>query len=179
MILSFEEIKETKIIEVAKNMLLAAKTAPKARGTDNVHMLILTGEDIKKLSEHMKHIAIRDNVAFFERDASNLEYASAVVLLGSPYKSLGLKNCGWCGFPTCAEKELHHEHPCVYNVHDLGIAVGSAVSVASDFKVDNRVMFSIGKAALELNIFQKEIKIAFGIPLSASGKNPFFDRKPI
>lgn len=179
MILSFDEIKETKIIEIAKNMLLAARTAPKARGTDHVHLFILTGDEIKKLSERMKHIAIRDNVAFFERDASNLENASAVVLLGTPFKSLGLKNCGWCGFPTCTDKELHPEHPCVYNVHDLGIAVGSAVSVASDLKVDNRVMFSIGKAALELNIFPNEIKIAFGIPLSASGKNPFFDRKSI
>ncbi|GAB4450233.1 MAG: DUF2148 domain-containing protein [Bacteroidales bacterium] len=179
MILSFEEIKDEKILETAKNMLIAARTAPKARGTDNVHLLILTGSDIQILSSHMKTIAIRDNVSFFERDAVNLEQASAVVLFGTTYKSLGLKNCGWCGFPTCSEKEMHPTHPCVYNVHDLGIAIGSAVSVASDFKVDNRVMFSIGKAALELNLFSDEIKMAFGVPLSASGKNPFFDRKPI
>lgn len=179
MILSFEQIKDEKILDAAKNMLIAARTAPKARGTDNVHLLIITGSDILKLSNHMKIIAARDNVAFFERDAINLEQSSAVVLLGTPYKSLGLKNCGWCGFPTCAEKELHPNNPCVYNVHDLGIAVGSAVSVASDYKVDNRVMFSVGKAALELNFFSTEVKMAFGIPLSASGKNPFFDRKPI
>lgn len=179
MILTFEALKEQKIIDVAKNMIIAARTAPKAKGTDNLELLILTGNDIQKLSDHMKIIAVRDNVSFFERDALNLEQASAVVLLGSPYKSLGLKNCGWCGFPSCAEKEKHPNHPCVYNVNDLGIAIGSAVSVASDFKIDNRIMFSIGKAALELNIFSNDIKIAFGIPLSASGKNPFFDRKPI
>jgi Uncharacterized protein containing a ferredoxin domain len=179
MVLTFDDIKENSVIEIAKKMMLAARTAPKARGTDNIHMLLLTDEDIKKLAVHMKIIAQRDQVAFFERDANNIEQASAVVLFGTPYKSLGLKNCGWCGFNTCDEKEKHANSPCVYNVHDLGIAVGSAVSIAADNRIDNRVMFSVGKAALELNFFPKNIKMAFGIPLSVSGKNPFFDRKPI
>jgi len=179
MILEFDEIKDPTILEVAKKMVLAGRTAPKARGTDNVHILILTGNDIQKLAEHMRIIAQRDSVPFFERDASNLQFASAVLLFGTPYKSLGLKNCGWCGFPTCAEKEKYPDNPCVYNVHDLGIAVGSAVSLAADNRIDNRVMFSVGKAALELNFLPKEIKMAFGIPLSASGKSPFFDRNPI
>ncbi|MGQ9847906.1 MAG: ferredoxin domain-containing protein [Bacteroidales bacterium] len=179
MILTFAELKEQKIIDVAKSMIIAARTAPKARGTDNIELLIVTDRDIQRLSDHMKFIAKRDKVAFFERDANNLEQTSAIVLLGSPYKSLGLKNCGWCGFPSCSEKEKHPNHPCVYNVNDLGIAIGSAVSIASDFRIDNRIMFSIGKAALELNFFSNDVKIAFGIPLSASGKNPFFDRKPI
>lgn len=179
MVLEFDEIKDSTILETAKKMVLAAKTAPKARGVDNTHVFILTGDDIKKLASHMKLIAQRDSVAFFQRDAENLRQSSAVVLFGTPYKSLGLKNCTWCGFETCAEKEKHPEIPCVYNVHDLGIAIGSAVSLAADNRIDNRVMFSIGKAALELNYFPKEIKMAFGIPLSASGKNPFFDRKTI
>jgi uncharacterized ferredoxin-like protein len=37
-------------------------------------------------------------------------------------------------------------------------------------------MFSIGKAALNIGIFEEEVKIAYGIPLSISGKSPFFDR---
>ncbi|NSW45481.1 MAG: ferredoxin [Bacteroidales bacterium] len=179
MVLAFEDIKENSIIEIAKKMMLAARTAPKARGTDNVCIFLLTGEEITKLAAHMKFIAQRDQIAFFERDAINLEQSSAIIILGTPYKSLGLKNCGWCGFNTCNEKEKHANHPCVYNVHDLGIAIGSAVSIAADNRIDNRVMFSIGKAALELNYFPTDIKMAFGIPLSASGKNPFFDRKPI
>jgi glycerol-3-phosphate dehydrogenase subunit C len=39
---------------------------------------------------------------------------------------------------------------CAFNSHDLGIAVGSAVSIAADFHADNRVMYSLGKAAVEL-----------------------------
>jgi uncharacterized ferredoxin-like protein len=179
MVLTFDEIKDNTILALAKKMVLAAKTAPKARGVDNVHALILTGEDIKKLSLHMKLIAQRDSIAFFERDAENILQSSAVVLFGTPYKSLGLKNCAWCGFESCEEKEKHPENPCVYNVHDLGIAIGSAVSLASDNRIDNRVMYSVGKTALALNYFPSSIKMALGIPLTAAGKNPFFDRKPI
>ena len=39
------------------------------------------------------------------------------------------------------------------------------------------MMYSIGKAALELKLFGDGVKQAIGIPLSAAGKNPFFDRK--
>lgn len=43
--------------------------------------------------------------------------------------------------------------------------------------IDNRIMFTAGKAALELGCFPGTVKVAYGIPLSATGKNPFFDRK--
>jgi uncharacterized ferredoxin-like protein len=37
-------------------------------------------------------------------------------------------------------------------------------------------MFSIGKAAVELGLFESEVKIAYGMPLSVKGKSPYFDR---
>jgi len=58
---------------------------------------------------------------------------------------------------------------------DLGIAIGSAVKVASDLNVDNRVMFTIGVAALALGLMDADVVI--GIPLSATGKNIYFDRR--
>jgi uncharacterized ferredoxin-like protein len=42
--------------------------------------------------------------------------------------------------------------------------------------MDNRVMFSIGRACLDLRWFDETVKQALGIPLSVTGKNPFFDR---
>jgi len=42
--------------------------------------------------------------------------------------------------------------------------------------VDNRIMFSIGKAAKELKLLGEEAEIIYGIPLSSTGKSPFFDR---
>jgi len=44
-------------------------------------------------------------------------------------------------------------------------------------KIDNRIMFTAGYAAMRCRIMSKEIKLAFGIPLSISEKNIFFDRK--
>jgi len=58
---------------------------------------------------------------------------------------------------------------------DLGIALGSAVKIASDLAVDNRVMYSVGTAARKLGFIDADI--AIGIPLSVSGKNIYFDRK--
>jgi uncharacterized ferredoxin-like protein len=46
-----------------------------------------------------------------------------------------------------------------------------------DHRIDNRIMYSVGKAALDLGLLGKEAVVAYGIPLSATGKNPFFDRK--
>ena len=79
-----------------------------------------------------------------------------------------------CGFSNCAEKNMHPKHPCVFNSGDLGIAIGSAVSVAMDNRVDNRIMYTVGQALPELGVFGNEIRIIYGIPLSISEKNPFF-----
>ena len=38
-------------------------------------------------------------------------------------------------------------------------------------------MYSIGRAALDLKIFGPDVHQALGIPLSVTGKSPFFDRK--
>ena len=66
---------------------------------------------------------------------------------------------------------------CIFPAHDLGIAVGSAAGIAAHHHVDNRVMFSAGVAALRLGLMGEGVKIAFGLPLSVTGKSPFFDRK--
>ena len=59
---------------------------------------------------------------------------------------------------------------------DLGIAIGSAVSMAADARVDNRVMFSVGRAAMEMKLLGDRVSQMVGIPLCVSGKSPFFDR---
>ena len=67
---------------------------------------------------------------------------------------------------------------CVFTAMDLGIALGSAVSLAADARIDNRIMFTVGKAAAALGLLG-EYKMVIGIPLSVSAKTPFFDREPI
>lgn len=177
MILKEKEFSEETLLQVAKKMALAARTAPKARGINTIEILIVTSGTINQLALKMKEIGEKYDQAFFVRDAGNLEHAPVVVLLGTKIHSIGLKICGLCGFKNCDEKNEHPAVPCAFNTGDLGIALGSAVSVATDNRIDNRIMYTIGQAALELGIFGKDIRVVYGIPLSATSKNPFFDRK--
>jgi len=176
MIKKVEEFKLESIERVAEAMCLAAKTAPKARGLDLLEIAVVKGEDIVKLSEKMKEIGERENHPTFLRDAENIKQAEVVVLIGTKIKTIGLRYCSFCGWPNCAEAEKAGAI-CAYNTGDLGIAIGSAVSVAMDHRVDNRIMYTVGKAAVDLKLLGEEVKVAYGIPLSAKGKNPFFDRK--
>ncbi len=173
-----EDLRDEAVLAVAKKMIIAARTAPKARGVDNLVMALVKEDDIKKISDKLKDMVQRKNAPkFFHRDAENILSSKVMLLLGTKIKSLGLTPCGMCGFVNCDEKEKHPDHPCVFNTGDLGIAVGSAVSVAMDHRVDNRIMYTVGQAVLEMGVLGEEVKIAYGIPLSVSAKNPFFDRK--
>ncbi|NLA87628.1 MAG: ferredoxin [Clostridiales bacterium] len=164
--------------EVAKRMMTAARTAPKGHGTDNLIIAVAERDVIETIAAKMKDmVRTGDAAAFFNRDADNILRSDFLVLIGTKIKPLGLKNCGLCGFKDCEEKLEYLNHPCAFNTGDLGIAIGSAAGVAADARVDNRVMFSVGKAVRALNLLGDEAKIIYGIPLSATGKNPFFDRK--
>ena len=83
--------------------------------------------------------------------------------------------CQFCGFENC-KACLDAGGKCAYTAMDLGIAIGAAVSVAADARVDNRVMFSAGRAAMEMKLLGEKVCQMVGIPLSVSGKSPFFDR---
>ena len=164
------------VVRVAEEMALAARTAPKGRGLDLLEIAVLTGEDIQRLAAKMKEIGDRETHQTFLRDSENIKSAQAIVLIGTKTKVVGLRCCSFCGYATCDEAERAGA-VCALNSVDLGIAVGSAVAVAADHRIDNRVMYTVGKAAIEAKLLGPEIVIAFGIPLSVSSKNPFFDRK--
>ncbi len=118
MILNERDARHEHILQVARQMMTAARTAPKGKGIDIIEVALITDEEIKQLSV-----------------------------------------------------------PCALNSIDVGIAIGSACATAADLRVDTRVMFSAGLAAQRLN-WLKDCKMVMAIPVSASSKNPFFDRKP-
>ena len=170
--------KQSSIIDIASQMMIAARTAPKGKGRDTLQMLIADGDDIQKLSKQLHKMAEISQTEFYHRDGDNILQADVILLIGTRIQSLGLNEiCQLCGFKNCAEKEKFPNTPCVFNTGDLNLAIGSAVSLAADLRIDNRIMFSVGKAAQELEYFDNDIKIVYGIPISASSKNPFFDRK--
>lgn len=169
---------EQKAIEqVANLMCAAARTAPKTRGIDNLETIIVKKEKIVRIAKLMQKTAKSESRPSFMRDAQNILKCETIVLIGTKIKPIGL-NCGFCGFKNCDLAEKHNVI-CCYNSLDLGIAAGSAVGTASLFHIDNRIMYSVGKTAMELGFFTKNVKIALGIPLSTTGKNIFFDRPAI
>ena len=168
------------VVASARQMLTAARTAPKARGVDIIEAILVEGDDLKLLADRMVEIGNNRNRPSFIRDAGNVLQAECIVAIGTRYQSLGL-NCGHCGFATCAEREhssdsQHFEVPCSLNSIDVGIAVGSACATAADLRLDTRVMYSIGVAVEQLGWIGEGIHLTMGIAVSASSKNPFFDR---
>jgi uncharacterized ferredoxin-like protein len=175
-VIDYSKAQDDALKDGAEFMALAARTAPKTCGRDNLEIIIIDGEkERQNLIRKMKEIAGRDNRPSVGRDADNIKDSPYILVVGTAAETLGL-DCGFCGYPDCAALKKAGAR-CAYNSMDLGIALGSAVSFAASVHIDNRLMYSIGKAALELGIFKGNIRQAIGIPLSATGKNPFFDRK--
>ena len=163
------------VLHTAQLMLAAARTAPKGCGRDLLHGCIITGAEQGALADKMAELGAGEERPLFTRDAKNIRQAEAVVLLGSASEPLGLQRCGYCGHGSCAGCAAAGG-VCAFVTGDLGIALGSAVSVAADHRLDNRIMYTAGYAALQLQLLDKSVKIAYCIPLKVSGKNPFFDR---
>ncbi len=170
------ELEKAAAQQVAALMAAAARTAPKTRGIDNIQTFTIDDEPTRrKLTAKMRDIAAKEDRPSVARDASNIENSPAVVVIGVESNTAGL-NCGFCGQPSCEALE-EADGVCSFNSIDLGIATASAAEVAGRFHIDNRIMFSIGRACLDLKMFGPKVKQALGIPLSVTGKNPFFDRQ--
>lgn len=167
--------REHHVLNIARQMMTAARTAPKGKGVDSIEAITITGEDITSLAEAMRKEAEERGFGFFIRDAGNIEQAEAVVIIGVKDAIMSL-NCGYCGYATCAEKLTNPMATCVVTQADLGIAVGSAVATASDLRVDTRIMFSAGIVAINQGLLEG-CRVAYAIPISIKSKNPFFDRK--
>ena len=151
MLITSEDSESEAILNVAKLMVVAARTAPKAQGEDKIKAVIVTGKEKEDLANMMKQL---EKI----RDSKNVRDSEAVVLLGVEF---GNPTEDWINFRA--------------KLIDLGIALGSAVKVASELNVDNRIMHSAGDAAMKMGLLRADEII--GIPLSIKGKNIFFDRK--
>ena len=167
------DIRHEHLMFVGRQMMTAARTAPKGKGIDIIETIMVTGEDIAILSSTMREMYETNGLKFFLRDADNILSAEAIILIGTREQAQGL-NCGHCGFSKCLDRT--QGVPCALNTVDVGIAIGSACATAADLRVDSRVMFSAGLAAQQLN-WLSDCTCVMAIPISASSKNPFFDRK--
>jgi len=177
MLITTKQAEQDAIIGVAKEMCAAIRTAPKTKGQDFIDCCVVTGKELALLAFHMDELSTEYSMGFLARDAGNMRMSTAVVLIGVQNVRRGLGViCGFCGFKDCDECQSAGA-TCSFSPIDLGIAIGSAASVAADHRVDSRVMFSAGRAAMDLGFLSAECTQIIAIPLSVSGKSPYFDRK--
>lgn len=177
------------VVEVGHLMAIAARTAPKAVGKDFIEVVLLKGADVDRLGDAMvAHGEGGGGGKGFVRDGGNVRSSAAVLLVGlRDHPPLGL-DCNGCGFGSCeafarakaemkGRKAPYAGPSCALRVQDLGIAVGSAARTAQMMNVDNRVMYRPAVVALELGMIRAMQALA--IPLSATGKSPYYDRPPL
>ena len=171
------------VLEVAKMMLVSARTAPKTGGVDDILTCVVDGDELESVAKAMDAIGDERSIDGFHRDAKNVRDSDAVVLIGVRGSKKYAHDCGACGYSTCDEFEradriegLDFIGPtCLFKALDLGIALGSAVKTASLLNVDNRIMYRIGAAAVRLRMLA-EATVIMGIPVSAIGKSIYYDR---
>jgi len=184
-IVKSEEGEREALLHASRLMLISARTAPKSGGVDDILTVIVVGKEKEALAQEMDKIAEERKIEVFRRDAENLRDSEAAVLIGvRGTKSFFKVDCGACGYATCSEFDETQKKKgrdflgptCVFEALNLGIALGSAVKTASLLNVDNRVMLTVGIAAGRLNLLP-EATVIMGIPISAKGKNIYFDRK--
>lgn len=184
------ELDSLAVMLVAELMTTSARTAPKGGGRDATSTAVLTGKEKNELADAMERRQEKKKTPadIFRRDAEAVRKSQAVLLIGvrgtTPKgTSKGPLNCGACGYESCgqflkATKKKGEDFTgpnCIFEALDLGIALGSAVKTANTLNIDNRIMYTVGAAAKDLELLDADLII--GIPLSATGKNPFFDRK--
>jgi len=186
-VLSSRDAERDAVITIAKMMAASARTAPKTRGLDSIKTLILDGDDLEKLAKAMEQRSQDEpeRLWFFQRNADDVRKSTAVLVIGvtgEPKRPESPLNCGACG-KNCAwmlktEKKDNGDARgpmCLMQGIDLGIALASAAKLASDLNVDNRIMYSIGATARRMKLMEADLVV--GIPLSITGKNPYFTNR--
>ncbi len=178
------------IRNVATLIAASARTAPKTSGVDTTQTMVVDGDDLESIAKAMEEEAATKAeplASSFRRDANSVRNSECVVLIGvtgAPKKPDRPFDCGACGFKTCKalmgarEKRgtgTDFDGPvCIFDAIDLGVALGSAVKIAADHNIDNRLMYTLGASITRLQWIESDIVI--GIPLSTTGKSPYFDR---
>ncbi|HIP62583.1 MAG TPA: hypothetical protein EYH04_00405 [Archaeoglobus profundus] len=180
MMIREEDFRKEAVRFAAYLMAISARTAPKSKGEDDIEIIYVEGEEKDKIANKMIELG-KERGKGWIRDGESVKKAEGILIIGvNGGKPLGL-NCGACGYNCDEMKKIERRNKdyvgpnCIFKILDLGIALGSAVKLASIINVDNRIIYRIGVVARMLGICNADVVL--GIPLASLGKNPFFDRK--
>ena len=83
MVIDERESRHDYIVDAARQIMTAGRTAPKGKGIDNIEIVALTQNSILEVAGALRVSAEETGLKFFLRDADNIELAEAVILVGS------------------------------------------------------------------------------------------------
>ena len=89
MILNERDSRHEHVLNVARQMMTTARTAPKGKGIDIIETAIVTGEEIQQLSDTLKAMFEEFGMKFFLRDADNILQAECILLIGTREQAQG------------------------------------------------------------------------------------------
>jgi len=190
------------VVQITRQMLIGAMTAPFAGGVPQVEGHIIYGQEgQEKLARKMEELAYTNSrwEEMFKYEAVMVRESDAILLLGNYrcHETALDAGCGLCGGRAdCSffyDKHPHHfglvditdrrsetliKGPlCCARVDDLGYAVGSALWLAVNTFVDARPYMSVGVAGQKLG-YCPNSGIVVGILVAAQSKNPYVDICP-
>lgn len=190
------------VLQITRQMLIGAMTAPFAGGVAQIEGHIVYGRDNQeKLARKIEDLAYTNSrwEEPFKYEAVMVREADAVLLLGNTrcHETPLDAGCGLCGGRadcsffyentknrfgsvdiTDRRSETLIKGPlCSARVDDLGFAVGSALWQATNNFVDARPLASVSIAGKELGYCPNSGMVA-GVLVAGQAKNPFVDINP-
>lgn len=190
------------VVQIARQMLVGAMTAPFAGGVPQIEGDIVYGqEEQEKIARKMEEMAYSNSrwEEIFKYEAVMVRESDAVLLLGNYrcHETALDAGCGLCGGRAdCSYFYENHPHRfgsvditdrrsetfikgplCSARVDDLGYAVGSALWQATNNFVDARPFMSVGLAGQQLGYCPNSGMVT-GILVAGQAKNPFVDISP-
>ncbi len=181
------------LLEVAKSIVLAIHKAPQITGKTVIEAEIIWGEDLIPIIEILEPLA--PVVRYIQWDYETIKgcyekgESPVIINIGAKVNRSNLAwNCGACGFDTCAEFNAYSKDlggggqlggpSCNWKILDYAIACDWACASAWQYKVDNRIMGSLGFALQALN-YLPDSDVKLGLALGPPRESVYFSRTEV
>jgi len=179
------------LVEVAKNIVLAIKKAPTITGKTSIEAEIIWGDDIVPIVEVLEPLTRASRYVHWDYQTIKGCYDKGeppiIIGIGGKVDKSNLAwNCGACGFPTCREFNAYSREysgggqlggpSCNWKLLDVAIACDWACASAWQYKVDNRIMGSLGFALGALNYLPNS-NVKLGVALGPARDMVYYSRE--
>lgn len=178
------------VLEAAKSIALAVHKAPMITGKTEVEVEIIWGEDLEPIIEVMGAVGQLMRYVYWDYETIKKCYEKdenpVIIAIGGKTAPSNLAwDCGSCGFNTCKEFNKYAKDvmgggqlggpSCNWKALDLHIACDWACASAWQYKIDNRIMGSVGFALNALD-FMPNMNAKLGLALGPPRDLVYYSR---